>query len=287
MTGIVLIAFSAAMLWGLADFGGGLAAKRTHVATVLLATQTVGLLVSVALVLVSGPRSPGAQAALASLGAGIAGAIGLAFFYRALATGSMSIVAPLAATGVALPVLVGMLGSGDGLHRSQAAGLALAVVGVVLASRQAEQRILLAGGTRSVRRRAVVLALLSAVGFGLYFTGAHAGVRGGGAAWMLLLSHASAVALIVPVALLARAPLLAAPELRAPLLLIALLDLSATGLYALANRHGLLSVVAVVGSLYPLATVALARFVLGERVSCVQGFGVVFALGGVGLLAGG
>jgi drug/metabolite transporter (DMT)-like permease len=279
----IAFALAAALFWGLADFGAGFKSRELPVVTVLLGVQWPGLLISAALVLASGTPLPGTKEVLASLGAGVAGTAGLALFYRALASGTMSIVAPIGASGVALPVLVGVLG-GDHLRAAQALGLVVAVVGVVLSSLHAN-----AGEDREHARlelRAIAFAVLAAVGFGCYFIGSHTGVRGG-VAWMLLLSHAVAFAGLLAVAMVVRAPLLSPRRDRLLLGAYGLLDMTATGLYALANRHGLLSVVAVVGSLYPAATIALARVTLHERVGPLAAAGVALALGGVLLIAGG
>ncbi|MGI8800609.1 MAG: EamA family transporter [Solirubrobacteraceae bacterium] len=277
----VLYALGAAISWGLADFGAGLKSRTLPLVVVMFWIQALGCAASGALVLATGAPLPTPHQALASLAAGAVGVAGLALFYRALATGTMSVVAPIGATGVALPVLVGVLG-GDRLSGAQALGLLAAVLGVVAASRQAPG----ADGGRGSARRSVGLALLAALGFGGYFVASHAGVRGG-LAWLLLLSHAVALVSVLAVAVALRAPLAAPRSQRASLLCIGVLDLSATALYGLANRHGLLSVVAVVGSLYPAATVVLARIALRERVGRLQAAGIGLALAGVGLIAGG
>lgn len=299
----VLLSLCASGCWGLSDFVAGTASRRLPVLTVMFGAQTLGLIGCVVALVVTAPAAPGFDHALASLAAGASGVAGLACFYRALSAGTMSVVAPIGATGVALPVLVGLAG-GDQLRTLQAIGLALAVCGVVLASRPAEEQ--LAGsarprapqpsgdrsrlrGAREVRPRSggrsVLLALAAALGFGGYFTFAHSGARGG-VLWLLVLSHL----VILPIGLAlvwARRPLLV-PRPDLPVVaLIGVVDLSATALYAVANRHGNLSIVAVAGSLYPAVTVLLARAFLHERLAAVQGAGVLAALGGVALIAGG
>ena len=206
---------------------------------------------------------------------------GLGCFYRALATGTMSIVAPIAATGVAIPVVAGVLG-GDHLAVVQVVGIGAAVIGVVLASRHPEQAD---GADRGSHRTTVALALASAVAFGCYFLLSHIGVRGG-VAWMLLLAHSTSM-LPVAVAVLIlrpRGPLSAGSDLGV-IAMAGSLDFAATALYGLANHRGALSIVAVAGSLYPVATVLLARWVLHERVVAVQAAGVCLALAGVALIA--
>jgi drug/metabolite transporter (DMT)-like permease len=279
----VLLALAASLCWGTADFTAGLKARTVALPTVLLLAQGVGLALSVPLVVLSGRSFPAAGPALASLGAGVAVIAGLACFYRALAAGTMSVVAPVAATGVAIPVLVGLFG-GNHLAAVQAIGMLVAVLGVVLSSRHPAADRTVAG--RRAHRDSIGLAVIAAVAFGCYFLLAHIGTRGG-VAWLLLLANITGVAGVMAIGLLARSPLRA----RAPLgdlgvlTLAGVLEFAATGLYGLANRHGQLSVVAVAGSLYPVATVLLARVVLHERLIRVQALGVSLALVGVALIA--
>jgi drug/metabolite transporter (DMT)-like permease len=293
----VLLALAASLCWGIADFTAGLKARTVALPTVLLFAQGVGLLLALPIVALSGRPFPAAAPALASLGAGVAVITGLACFYRALAAGTMSVVAPIAATGVAIPVLVGVLG-GDHLALIQAFGMLAALLGVVLASRHPGADATAAD--RRSHRNALGLAMVAAVAFGCYFLCAHVGARGG-VAWLLVLAHITSVLGVLAIgsfaAVSARAraarhgrPVsstrraLAVGDLGV-LGLAGLLDFAATGLYGIANRHGLLSVVAVAGSLYPVATVLLARTVLRERVARSQALGVGLALVGVALIA--
>jgi len=279
----VLLALAASLCWGTADFTAGLKARTVALPTVLLLAQGVGLLLSVPLVALSGRALPSTAVDLASLGAGAAVIAGLACFYRALAAGTMSVVAPVAATGVAIPVLAGLL-SGNHLAAVQAIGMLVAVLGVVLASRHPAGDASAAG--RRAHRDSIGLAVIAAVAFGCYFLLAHIGTRGG-VAWLLLLANITGVAGVLAIALLTRSPLPArtpSGDLRV-LALAGVVEFAATGLYGLANRHGELSVVAVAGSLYPVATVLLARVVLRERLVRVQALGVSLALVGVALIA--
>jgi drug/metabolite transporter (DMT)-like permease len=276
----IALALSASCCWGMSDFVGGLQSKRLAVPVVLGIVEGTGLVLVLAVIVASGEPWPGTRAAVLSLVAGVAGVCALGCFYRALAIGTMSIVAPISATGVALPVVVGVA-TGDTLSAVVSAGLAITVFGVILASREQhedEQRA-------AAGRTSVALALVAALGFGSYFvlsdSAADASVL-----WLLALSR-----VLVPPALLAfaRARGMSAPTRRglAALGVAGALDVSATGLYGLANTHGALSIVAVVGSLYPLTTIVLARLVLGERIRPVQRVGVAAALVGVALVAAG
>ncbi len=278
----VLLALAASACWGIADFAGGLKARTVPLATVLLLAQGIGLVLAVPVVALSGRAFPGAGPALGSLGAGAAVIGGLACFYKALATGTMSVVAPIAATGVVIPVAVGVVG-GNHLAAVQTVGIVAAVLGVVLASRHPAAVATNAG--RRAHREAIGLAVVAAVAFGCYFLLARVGARGG-VGWLLLLANVTGVLGVLAVAVVRRSP----PRLplRADVGVLALaggLEFAATGLYGLANRHGLLSIVAVAGSLYPVATVLLARAVLSERLARVQAVGVGMALVGVALIS--
>jgi drug/metabolite transporter (DMT)-like permease len=278
MLAVALSAF-AACAWGTSDFCAGVISRRLPEVTVVATIQVAGLAVMAALLALARPAAPSADEALASVAAGCSGIAGLVCFYRALATGTMSIVAPIGACGVALPVLVGFA-QGDELATAQVVGLVLTVVGVVLASR--------APGEQGHHPTAgsVSLALLAALGFGGYFVFAHTGARGG-VLWLVGLSHLVAIPLVAGVLLTGRRVF---PALRRDTWLVVAIgvpDLLATLLYGVANRHGDLALVAAAGSLYPVVTVFLARAVLHERVLPVQGLGVAAALTGVVLLAAG
>jgi drug/metabolite transporter (DMT)-like permease len=278
----VLLALAASLCWGTADFTAGLKARTVALPVVLLVSQGAGLAISLVIVALSERPLPGVGQELAGLGGGVGGIAGLACFYRGLATGTMSVVAPIAATGVVIPVAAGVLG-GDHLAAIQVLGMLAAVVGVVLASRHPDADPMSAD--RRSHRRAVELALLAAVGFGSYFLLAHIAARGG-VGWLLLNAHITTVLGVLIAAAFVRSTL-RVPR-RADLGVLAMagaVDLAATGLYGIANLHGQLSIVAVAGSLYPVTTVLLARSVLRERVASAQALGVGLALAGVALIA--
>jgi drug/metabolite transporter (DMT)-like permease len=206
--------------------------------------------------------------------------MGLAGFYRALAIGTMSIVAPISATGVALPVIVG-IATGDRLSTIVSAGLVVTVAGVVLATREQHED----AGRAAAGKLSIGLALLSAVGFGTYFALADVAADGS-VLWLLLLARIVVLPVMAAVVLVARPPLPRRGDL-ATLAGAGLLDVIATGLYGVANTKGALSIVSVVGALYPVTTVLLARLVLSERLQPIQAAGVVAAFAGVGLIVAG
>ena len=286
----VLLALLSSALWGTADFLGGTVARRLPVLSVILVSQAAALAALLPLAAVTG-GFPSLDAGLVpGLLAGVAGLGALAAFYRALAIGTMGVVAPVAALGVVVPVAVGLV-QGEAPSRAQVAGIAVAVVGVVLASGpelSGEGR----GGTRSL-----VLALLAALGFGLVLVLLAEGSGGdeggvGDVLGTLLAMRVASVALLLAVGavLLARGGPTGARVTRSDLLgllVIGLFDVGANGTFALASQGDLLSVTAVLASLYPVVTALLARQLHGERLAGVQVGGVVLALGGVVLLAGG
>ena len=228
----VLLALAASGCWGLADFAGGLKSRTIAVPVVLLLVEGTGLVLVLGVVVATGEPLPDTRAIVASLAAGAAGATALGCFYRALATGTMSVVAPISATGVALPVLVGVL-TGDTLSAVVSAGLVLAVAGVLLASREPAAEAARPGGRRA-RRSSVALALVAACGFGTYFVLSDVAADQS-VLWLLVLSRVIALPVLVPLAL--RAPRPAAANAW-PLLVAGALDVTATGLYGLANREG-------------------------------------------------
>ena len=251
-------------------------------AAVMLVSQAAGLVGISAIVALSGEPAPASAELAPAAAAGAAGALALSAFYRALAIGTMSIVAPVSATGAAVPVFVG-LATGDELSALVAAGIAAAIVGVVLAAREEAPE---GSAQAAVARRSLVLALAAALGFGAFFVGMDASADAG-VLWALLAARIASFSLIAIAYAVARPPVAADAPRMALLVGIGVLDLGANASFAAATNEGLLSVAGVLGSLYPLVTVLLARLVLGERVRRVQGLGIAAALLGVVLIAAG
>jgi drug/metabolite transporter (DMT)-like permease len=279
------LALSSSLCWGVSDFLGGFEARRVPLLRVMIVSQGVGLVGLALLVVIRGRGMPGVTTLLPAAAAGVAEVGAMAAYYRALGLGTMSIVAPIAATGVVVPVVVG-LALGDRPAPIQFVGIVAAIVGVALASKERAQGDGL-DGTHRTMRTSVVLALVAALGLGAFSVGLRFGARSD-VLWALVAARGAGVTTLVAYALVARpgkGPLLGRGS--APLLVIGALDLSANGLYALATRHGLLSIVSVGASLYPVVTVALARAVLHERVRGVQELGIAAALAGVVLIAAG
>jgi drug/metabolite transporter (DMT)-like permease len=277
----ILLALGASLAWGLSDFGGGLSARRLAVPLVLAVSQAAGLGLAAAVVAAEQPPTPAAGQLAWGAAAGLAGVIGLAAFYRALAVGTMGIVAPITATAIVVPVAYGVA-RGERPSALQATGLALAFAGVIAVSFEpidAPDR----------RRRlgvGVGLALLAALGFGcalLFLSRAAAG----GTLWATLSMRAVGAPLVVAGCFLLR-PQHARPS-RVWLLLacVGLGDTGANTLYSAATKHGLLSVVAVLASLYPVILVVLGRIFLAERMAHGQLAGIAAVLAGVALISAG
>ena len=282
----VALGLGSSLCWGLADFFGGLESRKRAMLAVLLVSQGVALLLLLPFALALADEGPSASAVgWAALG-GSAGVVALGAFYRGLAIGTMSVVAPIAATGAAVPVLVG-LAEGERPGALQVVGMVAALAGVILASRESEPAEDAGDEHRAAGRAAVGLALVAAVGFGTFFVGVDRASATAEVPWVIVVSRSCSLVLVLIAALVARPTLPRDAGSVGALAMIGVLDLGANGLFAVATTEGLLSVVAVLGSLYPAVTVVLARFVLAERVSRMQELGVAMTLAGVAAISAG
>jgi drug/metabolite transporter (DMT)-like permease len=274
----IALALCSSLAWGTGDFLGGVASRRIPAIAVLALSQLVGFAGVGVFVLVAGEPVPGAGSALAAGIAGVCGALGLVALYRGMAVGAMGVVAPIAATSAVIPFAIG-LARGESPTPVQIVGVAAALVGVAVVSRESSTD----GNGRSV---AVGLALVAAAAFGLYFVFIDR-AAGDGAAWAVLVARATSCSAAVGVAVVLGRRLAAPRALLVPILLIGIFDVSANVLFAAATQHGLLSIVAVLGSLYPVVTVALARLVLHEELRPSQWAGAGVTLAGAALIAAG
>ncbi len=275
----IALSLTASVSWGISDFLGGQASRRTPVLWVVAVSYPTGfVLIAVAALIVGGSLS-GGEAAVALIG-GICGAVAISLFYSAMAIGPVSIISPLVSMGVVVPVAVGLI-RGESPGGVQIAGLVAALCGIVMAVREAEVPHAVA-----VSPRALTLAALAGLGFGLFFVGIDS-AAGEDPLWAATFARLGGT-LAIGLALLVRPPTRGFASGALPvLLLIGCLDAAANTLIAVASSKGLLSLVAVGGSLFPIVTVILARIVLGERLARVQRAGVALALSGVVLIAAG
>jgi len=273
-----VLALLGAMSWGTGDFFGGLASRRAHVLTVLVVSQAVGLLGVAAWALASGDAPPGIGDMLPAAGAGAAGAVGLAALYRGMAIGAMGIVAPISAVSPAVPLGVDLL-RGDAPAGIQWAGIATALAGVVLLAREPE-----GSARRAGLAAGVSLALVAALGFGLFVVGLDA-ASDGGATWAVVVARTSSTVLALCAVLVVSAPVRPPRSLLPALAAVGLFDTTANALVAVATTYGSAGIVAVLSALYPLTTIVLARVFLAERLDRHRRVGGVLALAGAALVA--
>lgn len=278
------LALLSSLLWGTADFLGGTASRRLDALRVVLVSQAVALVSLVPLVALLGPEVT-RRTVVSGVVAGLVGPAALLAFYRALALGTMGVVAPIAALGVVVPVVAGLV-DGEEPTAVQVVGIVVAVVGVVLASGP-EVRGAGRGGTRPL-----VLALGAALGFGIVFVLLAEGGDGAGTAEvvLVLLAMRATSVLVLGALVLARSgrSAVSVPRRELPVLaVIGAFDVGANGTFAVASQSDLVSVVAVLASLYPAVTALLAWRLHRERLRPLQLAGVSAALAGVVLLSAG
>ena len=274
----VLLALGSAVVYGTSDFLGGLASRKASVFGVVAFSQLAGLVALLALLPVLGGTTGPTDLAWGAAG-GLAGATGLVIFFRTLARGVMSVIAPVTAvTAAAVPVLVGLV-EGNRIGFWSGAGIVLALVAVVLVSAEGGLSAL-----RAARPASIPPALAAGTAFGIFFvfldrTGDGTGLT------PLVAARLASLVLVVVIALLGRRPLRVS---RASLPLVAASgvgDMSANALFLLATQlHSQLAIIGVLASLYPVSTVVLAQFVLRERLVPAQFAGLAAAAGAVVLI---
>jgi drug/metabolite transporter (DMT)-like permease len=271
------LALLGAVSWGTGDFFGGLASRRAHVLSVLAVSQAVGLVGVAAWAIASGESLPGVGDILPAAGAGAAGALGLAALYRGLAIGAMGIVAPISATSPVVPLAVD-LARGEAPGGLQWVGIAAALAGVMLLAREPR------GPGGAGLAAGVSLALVAALGFGLFIVGLDA-ASDGGATWAVVIARAASTALSVAALAVAAVPSRLPVGLLPTVAAVGVFDTTANVLVAFATTHGSAGIVAVLSALYPLTTIALARLFLSERLDRHRRAGGLLALAGAALVA--
>lgn len=274
----IVLGLLAALLYGSADFCGGLASRRSSIFAVTVVSQGTGLVLLVAALPFFGGTFSRDAAIFGALG-GLCGAIGLALLYHALSIGKMGVVSPITAIlAAAVPVGIGVA-RGEHFSPWQAVGMAAALVAVALISLSHEPDGRFEFSTAGVKE-----ALASGIVLGGFYTfmalaGKHAGL------YPLLSARLASTLFLVLAAIVARQTIVPVRSTAAIVMLAGALDMSANALYLFATYAGYLSVAAVLTSLYPASTVFLARLVLHERLAWVQKIGVALALAGVALIA--
>jgi drug/metabolite transporter (DMT)-like permease len=275
----ILLAGLSALLYGAADFCGGLAAKKSPLFAVLVLSQAVGLALALAASAALGIDFPPVRDLAWGALAGLCGAAGIATLYWALATTIVAVASPVAAViGAAIPVLLGVA-TGDRPGALSWIGIAIAIPAIALLTAGPAGK-----GGEGKLRRAVLLGIAAGVSFGLFFSAISRTSPSSGL-WPLASARITVVTLILLFALFTRRSLrVAGPNL--PMVALAgLLDMGANIAFLLASRSGMLTIAAVIGSLYPGPTVLLAWLVLRERMGGLRIAGLALALAGVALIS--
>lgn len=268
MTAIVLAA-SAALVWGMSDFCGGKSSQRAHALAVTVMSQIISLpVLGIGLLVIGGTPRP-ADLGWGMLG-GTIGLVGIVLLYRGLSLGAMSVVSPVTAvTAAVVPLAIGLVLDGGlgllGFTGTICAVLAIALISAVPGS-----------GHARVTRGLVATALIAGTMFGLFFVILGQAHPDSGL-WLLVGVRLSSVPLGLLLAARTGTSLRLAPRSLRWAALAGALDLTANMFFLLATAHGHLSIVAVLASLYPTSTVLLALAVDKERVRAVQVAGLGLA----------
>lgn len=275
----VLYGLLSATIWGAADFTGGIATRKAGAFRVVLLGELVGELVLIPIALLVKDAVPDSGAIIQAVIGGALGTLGLLLLYHSLATGTMSIAAPVSALMAAvLPVIVGSFTEGipTGLTMT---GFAFALLAVWFVSQND-------AGPRNILAHLsdLRLPLFAGVGFGCFFILMHAAARES-TLWPMVASRGGGLVVIAFFMLLRRDSFRVARSAWSIIILNGLLDIGGNAFYILSGQLGRLDVSAVLGSLYPGATVVLAWFLLKERLSRTQWVGIVSAFVAIVLFA--
>jgi len=274
LTAPILLGLLSALTWGAGDFNGGLAVKRSNPYGVVAVAHIISLGLLLALIPVMGEPIPPLSDWLWGGAAGLTGGVGLLILYRALAEGRMSVAAPVSALlAAALPVLIGIILDGN--------PGAWALIGFLLAL--AAVWLVSGGEGVVIRFNDLRQPALAGITFGAFFIflerSSHTSLL-----WPLIAVRIVSISSLLGYAILTRQPWIPGRESLIPILLSAVLDTAGNAAYALSARMGRLDAAAVLGALYPGATVILAWVFLKERISRIQTIGILLALGAIILL---
>jgi drug/metabolite transporter (DMT)-like permease len=275
----IILAGLSAIMYGAADFCGGMGTRKSPLFTVLVYSQFVGLVLALAATALLGQRLPAAQDLAWGVLAGVSGVLGLGALYTALATTPVAVASPISAvTGAVVPVLLG-LAAGERPAWSAWIGIALVIPAIAFLSMGASGKAKDAGV-----RRAVSLGLAAGLGFGFFFFVISRTSHSSGL-WPLAAARVSTITIVALFALFTGRSLRPPADALPIIILSGALDMGANIAFLLASRVGMLSITAVVTSLYPAPTVLLAWLIFRERLTAPRVAGLALALAGVALIS--
>ncbi len=274
----ITLSLFACLGWGIADFIGGYKSRNLSTLSILLVSSFTGLMLLAGILIISGNAMPGDPALLWAIPAGLVGLISMFLLYRGLAVGTMSILAPISATGVILPVIWGML-KGDTLSGLQFLGIGTAILGSILAAMEKEKN-------RNSKHltKGIGCAVSAAFFIGLYFifmdnAAAHHPV------WASMIMKTFTILFLLPVLYYSKFPMGVGRSHLPVIIIMGIVDTLAAFSFATATSKGMLSEVAVISCLYPAVTAILSAVIVKERIQKVQSLGVIFAITGVVLIS--
>lgn len=275
-----MLAGFSALLYGIADFSGGFAAGRSRLLPVLVLSQLLGTLIALTALLVMGQGAPSMKDLLWGFLAGLTGSMGLFMLYGGIAKSIVAIVSPTSAVvGAIIPVLFGVV-LGERPSNTALLGSTLCLPAILLLTWEsgAEEQ------HRQSIKSALVYGVLAGLGFGVFFTTLSRCSPQSGV-WPLVAARVASITAFVVAMIVSRESFRVEPAGRAGALVAGAADMAANILFLLATQMGLLSLVAIITSLFPAPTVLLARIFLHQRIPPVRFAGLALALIGVGLIS--
>lgn len=276
----VLLALAASASWGVSDFLGGLTSRRLSLPTVMAITTPLGLVVIGIVIAIRGEPAPGTSFVIWAALAGVLGAIGITSLYQGLSVGQMGVVAPISATAPLIPIVVGVA-RGERPTSVQSVGIALALVGMVLTSREHDEH-----SGRSRVATGAIFGVIAAVAFGFSLVALDEAANADPYWATLILRTASSVA-VLAVVLALQKPIRAPRSYWPTLAVVAFLDIGGTILFSVSTTKGLISIVAAVIAFVPVFVALLARVFLHERLARIQIAGAALAIAGVACISAG
>jgi drug/metabolite transporter (DMT)-like permease len=276
---LLLAAFSA-LLYGIADFSGGFAAGKSRLLSVLILSQVMGTVVALSALVFLTHGIPAGRDLLWGFVAGICGSMGLFMLYGGIARSIVAIVSPASAlVGAVIPVLFGLM-MGERPSTAAMAGSALCLPAILMLTWES------GGGEHSRKsvRKALSYGVLAGIGFGIFFVALSRSSPSAGM-WPLVGARVASISAFVIALMVSRQPFRIERGAWIPALLAGAADMGANILFLLASQTGMLSLVAIITSLFPAPTVILARFVFHQRIPPVRMAGLVLALTGIALIS--